>query len=612
MKKPRFLISSPVTPFPLQPWNDPATDIARQRFTKNQDIFTMVAHWHLFAGHLIAQNVSAPTVILEHPTMENWENEVRKGYDYVGITSLTPNMEDCLEMFRVVRRLSPQSQTVFGSFAAFSFDNFYPEGAEERELVDHIVYGPEGVNFFRKLAGDPAWNLGEPIREHFWPLCGSALPWVDKHPGRQMGTMVASYGCPNGCDFCTTTAQYRQQRFRVLTPAQLVEELRLIRRRWPEVESVTVLDEDHEPAYFQEYGRLIENDPDFRLDEFELFFVSSISSLAAWENLDDIARCGITSTFIGMESKFAPSEGYQKRAGDAERIVEELHRRGIATTFGFILGFDFHDRSNVLDDIWWMVNLEPTMAQVTRVTPYPGTPIYERLQEEGRIKEFTWDTVSFFGGGHVPKNFTVHELMSLITTADKLLYETWGPSIMRQLKLDLKAYEYFKEHPDPRLREQRARLHKKKAMKLYPMIRACEQFAPNGAVRKLIKDLETRWICNFGEPSTAQKIQSQFILAKAAKEKVRNFFNDRNRDVKIEPAKKYIYPGNGRSYDHGEVPYRVVYLNQDRGYERDRTIQRVQETLFQKVTSLANTFDELRGRKLDPDMPRAAGGIRVL
>ena len=253
------------------------------------------------------------------------------------------------------------------------------------------------------------------------------------------------------------------------------------------------------------------------------------------------------------------------------------------------------------------------MAQVTRVTPYPGTPLYDRLKEEGRIKEFSWDTVSFFGGGHVPKNFTTHELMHLITRTDELLYETWGPSIMRQFKLDLIAYERFKDHPDPRLREQRARLHKKKAMKLYPMIRACEQFAPNGSVRKLIKDLEARWIHHFGEPSTAQRIQSQFILAKATGEKTRNFFNDRNREIKIEPAKKYIYSGNGgNGKDTGELPYRLVYLNSDRGYEWDRKVKSFQDNLFSKITSWANTFDELRGLKLDPDMPRTAKGIRVL
>ena len=56
----------------------------------------------------------------------------------------------------------------------------------------------------------------------------------------------------------------------------------------------------------------------------------------------------------------------------------------------------------------------------------------------------------------------------------------------------------------------------------------------------------------------------------------------------------------------------MVYLNRDRRYELDRTVKSVQDALFSKITSWANTFDELRGRKLDPDMPRTAKGIRVL
>jgi hypothetical protein len=100
----RVLLSTPITPYALQPWHDTPTDIMRQRFMKGQGIFTPEGHMHLVGPFIIAQNISLPAVVLDHPTMENWIEEVKKGYDYVGISSLTPNLENVMEMCRMARR----------------------------------------------------------------------------------------------------------------------------------------------------------------------------------------------------------------------------------------------------------------------------------------------------------------------------------------------------------------------------------------------------------------------------------------------------------------------------------------------------------------------------
>ena len=609
MTKPTFLLSTPVTPYPLQPWHDPATDIARQRFTKNQDIFTLSGHWHINGCHFIAQNISSPCIVLDHPRMEDFENEVKKGYDYVGISSLTPNMDDCLRMFELVRRVSPRSKTIFGSFAGYTFSQYYPP-EEQKKWVDYLAYGLEGLHLMRRLSGEPTDG---PMHAHFWPLAAYAIPWLDKYPARQQACLYVSLGCPQGCDFCTTTAQFGGQRYELLSPREAVEEVRLIRRRWPEVQCVSLLEEDSSwwVDYWQEFKRLIADDPDFRLDSYESFWAASIGGFAQWDDPDDWARLGLTNTFIGFESKFAQAEGYEKRLGDTDRIAQDLHKRGIANTGGFMLGFDFHDRQNIMEDIEWMVSLKPTSLQVSCITPYPGTPLFDRLMEEGRIRPFKWETVSFYGGGFVPKNFHFHELHNLITYTDKQLYETWGPTVMRQLEVDLEGYEYFIDHKDPKLRKERALLHKKKAHMVYPLIRACEQYAPNGRVRKLIKELEQRWRWNFGEPATSQKVMSEFIVVKAAQEKVRNFFNSRNREIHIEPPKKYIYGGGIK--DHDEIPYKLLYLNRDKRYEKDRAQKALMDAIFGKVTSALNLYDTyVKGRELDPELTQTAKGVKML
>jgi len=255
MSKPTFLLSTPVTPYPLQPWHDPATDIARQRFTKNQDIFTSSGHWHIYGCHFIAQNISSPCVVLDYPRMEDFENEVRKGYDYIGISSLTPNMDDCLRMFELVRRVSPKSKTIFGGFAGYHFSQYYsPE--EQKKWVDYLAYGIEGIHLMRQISGDP---IDSPIHAHFWPLCAYAIPWLDRYPSRQSATLYVSVGCHHGCDFCTTTAQFGGKRIELLSPREAIEEIRLIRRKWPEVQSFQIMEEDSSwwVDYWQEFKKLI-------------------------------------------------------------------------------------------------------------------------------------------------------------------------------------------------------------------------------------------------------------------------------------------------------------------------------------------------------------------
>lgn len=604
--KPTILLSTPLMPYPLQPWHDPATDISRQRFTHGNDIFTMEGHMHITGNWLIAENISAPTVILDHPTRENFEDEARKGYDYVGISSLTPNMDSVMEMARIVRRVSPGSQTILGCFAANAFSAYYAEEVQ-RELFDYVIRG-EGVKFFRELCGDP---LDAPITQRWLPKCGNALPWLDPHPGGQGAFVVSALGCGHGCDFCTTTAHFDNRRIPVSSPRQVVEDIKFLYRQNPNLQNVFLQEEDQDKEALDEIGQLLREE--LPHDQVELFVVISISTLAKWENLDDFAANHVTSLFIGMESKFASEQGYAKREGDPVKIVHGLHQRGIATFMGLVLGFDFHTRENLREDLEFYCHLEPTGTQITLLTPHPGTPLYERLEEEGRIADFKWEDVSFFGGGLVPKNFYFHELLNWIEWGQENLYQTWGPTVVRQLKLELQAYEYFRDHPDRRLREERSRLHRKKAIAIYPLIRACEQFAPNGRVRKQVKELEQRWLYHFGEPSTLQKVQSNYILAKATAAKAREYFDPRNRYIPTLPCKKYIYT---REKANGDAPpYKLIYPNEGAEYHRYRRnlqTKGLQDRLFSVVGWAANQYDALRGLPFDPEKNKVAAGTKVI
>jgi len=556
----------------------------RQRFMKGQGIFTPEGHMHLVGPFIIAQNISLPAVVLDHPTMENWIEEVKEGYEYVGISSLTPNLENVMEMCRMVRKYSPKSEIILGSFVAQSVRAYYPE-KEWEKLVDHIVLG-DGVRWFRQHIGD---DTNAAVRQHFLPRCSSGSPnWFLRWPEGDTSPLIAAVGCDRGCDFCTTTTHFGGERHVLVTAEQVKSEMKMWQQHKPGTNFI-IYEEDQDKDYLKEVGRLLREDPEIDFSNFATTILTSINSLSTYADLDELAHCNVGSIFVGLESKFAPEEGYGKREGDAKEIFHELYARGISTMVGWMAGFDFHTREILEEDFQYLLACEPSMAQLTRVTPYPGTPLYDRLSEEGRIKPFKWEDVSFYGGGMVHKHLHEHEIMEFIRNGEERLLHTWGPSFLRFTKIGLNAYERYKDYDDKHFR-QIAERHRRRLFQSYPMLAAMERFAPNGRVRKMIKETEQQWKNHFGEPPTLLKVVSKFVEIKSSWATLREIVDPMNRHIRVPPAKRYHYFGKDIK-DDGSIPYRKEYLNEDPLYNRDMKFQAVEQSLLGVATEVAQMLE---------------------
>jgi radical SAM superfamily enzyme YgiQ (UPF0313 family) len=516
--------------------------------------------------------------------MDNWIEEIKKGYDYVGISSLTPNLESVMEMCRMVRKYSPKSETILGGFAAQSLGAYYPE-EEWKKLVDHVVLG-DGVRWFRELLRD---DVNAPVRQHFNPRCAFGMvPWLDRWPEGDTSPLIAAVGCDRGCDFCTTTTHFGGKRHILVTPEQVKNEIKMWQQYMPGTNHI-IYEEDQDKDFVNELGRLLRKDPDIDFSKFMITILISINTLSTYEDLDELAHNNIGSAFIGVESKFAPDQGYGKRVGDAKEIVHALHARGIATMIGWMAGFDFHTREKLEDDFQYLLPCEPPAAQLTRVTPYPGTPFYNRLNEEGRIKPFKWEDVSFYGGGMIHKHLYEHEIMEFIREGDERLLNTWGPTILRVLKVNFNAYERYKEYDDKHY-QQIAERHRQQAYEGYAMIPPLERFAPNGRVRKMVKELEQRWKQHFGEPSTFMKVQGRYCDIKATLATLKEIVDPTNRHIRIPTPKRYHYFGKDIK-DDGSLPYRKEYLNEDPIYIRDMKIKAADQSLLGVAHAIAQVLD---------------------
>ena len=63
--------------------------------------------------------------------------------------------------------------------------------------------------------------------------------------------------------------------------------------------------------------------------------------------------------------------------------------------------------------------------QITFLTPFPGTPLYQRLRTEGRLlREQAWELCTLFDINFTPRNMTVSQLQSGFLELARRLYSS--------------------------------------------------------------------------------------------------------------------------------------------------------------------------------------------
>ncbi len=105
--------------------------------------------------------------------------------------------------------------------------------------------------------------------------------------------------------------------------------------------------------------------------------------------LRDMADAGCTAILLGIESlnpkSLKETHKFQNKVSRYEEAIKRVHSVGINVVASFIVGFDA-DTLEAFDDIYDFTarnNLFYIMLNV--LTAYPGTNLYERMQEEGRL-----------------------------------------------------------------------------------------------------------------------------------------------------------------------------------------------------------------------------------
>ncbi len=231
------------------------------------------------------------------------------------------------------------------------------------------------------------------------------------------GVLFATRGCPSQCDFCTVAVMYRHK-FR----KRPIEE---VATEYASFKGKVIIFWDDNIAGDMEYAKGL-----FRaIAPYQKWWSSQASIHAGRDDefLEVAAQSGCKQLFLGLESISQQSmaevnKGFN-RVEEYSEIIERIHSHGIAVQAGIVFGFD-HDTPEIFKGtLDFLEQAGVQNATFNILTPFPGTPLFRRLDTEGRILSRDWR--QYNSRDHVvfqPKQMSETELLAGFRYANKRFY----------------------------------------------------------------------------------------------------------------------------------------------------------------------------------------------
>ena len=462
-------------------------ELYHNQVTRVQGAFSLRRFHRSWGILMIQQNISAPCTVIDFPTRKAFARELTANhYDVVGISSIIVNVGKTREMCRMVRELSPHSVIVVGGHVAAI------PSVEHLLDADYIVKG-DGIAWMRAYLGEdvdapirhPALSSGFGLR-----VMGVRVP----EKADSSATVIASVGCPMGCNFCTTSAFFGgkgkvlnfystgEELFRVMEDAEATRRTK----------SFFIMDEN----FLLQKKRAMELLSFMKKEEkswaFNIF--SSANAIRQY-SYEELVELGISSIWIGLES---PQSGYSKLNGtNTQTMARELRQHGIMLLGSTILGLEHHTPENITGEIEYAIAHETDLHQFMLYTPVPGTPLYAEMVEQGRLLDVDIaDIHGQFGFNFEHAAISREDSKKFLDWAFWRDFERNGPSLFRICRTTFEGWKRYKDHPDLRVRERFQREARSLKLAYSAMLWAMEHRlkktneSVTGQIRELRLDLE--------------------------------------------------------------------------------------------------------------------------
>ena len=478
-------------------------ELLYRQVTRAQGIFSPRTVNIQFSLEYIAENLDAPTVVLQYPSKREFIRELKKGYDYVGISFLMAIFHKVKEMVALIREHAPHTKIILGGYGTVLTDEVLKPYAD-------FICREEGVGFMRRLLDEP--EIPMPYKH---PLIVSDLKvfgWKVSGTGK----IFAGLGCPNGCDFCCTSHFFKRKHIKLLPDGK---DIYAVAERYLTMDPnlvFLIIDEDfllNKKRAMQFRDAVMQSGK-----TLSIFAFSSVKAISQY-TVEEILEMGIDGFWIGYEGT---RSNYAKQQGrPIEEILTEFREHGITILTSMIVGFDYQTPEVVAQEFDGLMKLKPALGQYLIYGPPPGTPFYERVMREHLMHEkYVQDLPLMYrradGFTTMMKHPTLspQEIENLQRWCFDQDFQRLGPSIFRVLESRFLGYQKLKNSPNPFLRA-KAEVYAADLRCAYPVFLAGRLLGPNATVRQWIGDLEQRLHAELGRPVLAERFKSLLAVGAA-------------------------------------------------------------------------------------------------
>lgn len=250
--------------------------------------------------------------------------------------------------------------------------------------------------------------------------------------------VVTSRGCPYNCTFCSVTAMFGR-RYRFRSTENVLRELERYRNRF------IFFCDDNFTANYRRTIELLQGMLERKIDLKGWSCQVRVEAARQEELLDLMRRSGAKIAYVGFESiNPATLEALNKQQSpeDIRLCIKQFHEYGIRVHGMFVFGEDSDTVQTIRDTVDFALETGIDTVQFLTLTPLPGTPFFEKLEEEGRLLTREWN---LYDGHHAvfePARMSPEQLQQETENAFKRFYSFrhawqnvavtgWGSSLYR-------------------------------------------------------------------------------------------------------------------------------------------------------------------------------------
>lgn len=202
-----------------------------------------------------------------------------------------------------------------------------------------------------------------------------------------LGLVETGRGCRFPCEFCAIQSFFKRTH-RSRPVEAVIDELRSLQKR--------------NKLFFFVDDNFAGNPASSKalLHEMQLLsirWVTQMSINAAHDEdlLELLARSGCKGVLIGFESLNemnlnAMGKGFNNMRGGYQIALDNLRHYGICVYGTFVFGYDEDKLDSFNEAVDFALEQRLYIAAFNHLTPFPGTPLYTRLQREERLRFNDW------------------------------------------------------------------------------------------------------------------------------------------------------------------------------------------------------------------------------